>query len=230
MSGPRVERTVALIPLPATGPGPDGLRLTIQGRSVLQWTIDAIDRVPEIDSLVFARQEPASPALRDLAGQGPKPRYLGVPAPDWVSALRKALDVAPASDRVLLHQPNRPLTSAAGIRSFLLAATDQPAAAAVIPVKSTYKEVVDGSVRRTVERDHLFQLQHVLVVDRERIEVAVDDALGGSWKGSDEFALCQWASIPVGLVLGNFFNLPIVVRTDVEFAERSMAQMVRPAV
>lgn len=225
-----MERTVALIPLPSSRQGREGLRLTIQGRSVLDWTVDAIDQVPEIASLVFSCEEPGSALLQSAVGAAGKPRYVGEPASGWIAALRRALDVAPTSERVLLHQPNRPLTSAAGLRSFLLAANGQPAAASVVPVKSTYKEVVDGRVCGTVPRDQLFQLQHVLVVDRPRLEDAVDAALRNGWEGADEFALCQWAAIPIGLVQGSYFNLPVVRRTDVEFAELTMAQQVRPAV
>ncbi|HEY8678492.1 MAG TPA: 2-C-methyl-D-erythritol 4-phosphate cytidylyltransferase [Candidatus Dormibacteraeota bacterium] len=230
MSIAPVERTVALIPLPSSRQGRDGLRLTIQGRSILDWTVDAIDQVPEIASLVFSCQQPGWASLHDAAGASGKARYVGEPASGWVAALRRALDVAPASDRVLMQQPNRPLTSAAGLRSFLLAAKGQPAAAVVLPVKSTYKKVVDGRVCGTVPRDQLFQLQHTLVVDRRRLEDAVDAALRNGWDGADEFALCQWAAIPIGLVRGSYFNLPVVRRTDVEFAELTMAQHAQPAV
>jgi 2-C-methyl-D-erythritol 4-phosphate cytidylyltransferase len=113
-----------LIPLSDEPASRDGLLLTIQGRTVLDWTVDAMRRISEICDVVIAQ-----------------------PAANRLATLRQALDSAPPSDRILFHEPNRPLTSAAGLRSFLHDAGAHQAAAMVVPVKSTYKEVVDGRVR-----------------------------------------------------------------------------------
>jgi 2-C-methyl-D-erythritol 4-phosphate cytidylyltransferase / 2-C-methyl-D-erythritol 2,4-cyclodiphosphate synthase len=198
------ERTLALIPLPAASASRGGLRLTIQGRSVLDWTVDAMRQVPEISDLMIA--EPAATRLLTL---------------------QQALQTAPPSGRVLVHEPNRPLTSAAGLRSFIQAASAHPAAAMVAAVKSTYKEVVDGRVRSTMPRNQLFQLQHVLAVDRVPFEAAVSTALQQGWDEGDEFALCQWAGIPLELIQGSYFSFPIAARLDVEFAEKALAQGLR---
>jgi 2-C-methyl-D-erythritol 4-phosphate cytidylyltransferase len=200
------DRTLALIPLPNAPASQDGLLLTIQGRSVLEWTVDAMRQVPEISDLVIA--EPAASRLLTL---------------------HYALQTAPASERILLHEPNRPLTSAAGLRSFIRAAGAHPAAAMVAPVKSTYKEVVDGRVRSTMPRNQLFQLQHVLAVDRAPLEEAISTALQQGWDEGDEFALCQWAGIRIELIQGSYFNFPIAARLDVEFAEMALIQGLRLA-
>jgi 2-C-methyl-D-erythritol 4-phosphate cytidylyltransferase len=199
-------RTLALIPLPSEQAGQDGLLLTIQGRSVLDWTLDAMRRVPEICDVVIAQ-----------------------PASNRLSTLRQALDAAPASERVLFHEPNRPLTSAAGLRSFLHDASTHQAAAMVVPVKSTYKEVVDGRVRSTMPRHQLFQLQHVLVVDRGPFEEALGSAIRRGGVEGDEFALCQRAGIPIQLIPGSFFNFPIAARADAEFAEMALVKGFRLA-
>lgn len=200
------QRTVAVIPLSSDSSRKDGLLLTIQGRSVLDWTVDAMRRVAEISDVVVA--EPVSNRL---------------------STLRQALDRAPASDRVLFHEPNRPLTSAAGLGLFLREARPHPAATLVVPVKSTYKDVVEGRVRGTMPRHQLFQLQHVLVVDRGPFEAALHTAIGRSQVEGDEFALCQASGIPIQLIQGSFFNFPIAAKVDVEFAELALLKGLRLA-
>jgi 2-C-methyl-D-erythritol 4-phosphate cytidylyltransferase len=200
------ERTLALIPLPNEAASKDGLLLTIQGRSVLEWTIEAMRRVPEICELVIA--DPASNRLLTL---------------------QQALDSAPSSERILFHEPNRPLTSAAGLRSFLQEASSHQAAALVVPVKSTYKEVVDGRVQGTMPRDRLFQLQHVLVVDRAPFEEVLRTAIRLGRVDGDEFTLCQSAGIPIELIPGSYFNFPIAARVDVEFAEIALVKGLRLA-
>jgi 2-C-methyl-D-erythritol 4-phosphate cytidylyltransferase len=200
------ERTLALIPLSSEPASRDGLLLTIQGRTVLDWTVDAMRRISEICDVVIAQ-----------------------PAANRLLTLRQALDSAPASDRILFHEPNRPLTSAAGLRSFLHDAGAHQAAAMVVPVKSTYKEVVDGRVRSTMPRNQLFQLQHVLVVDRAPFEEVLNSAIRQGEVEGDEFALCQSAGIPIQLIPGSFFNFPIAARTDAEFAEMAMLQGLRLA-
>ena len=206
MNRPMTEGTLALIPLSNEAGSRDGLRLSIQGRSVLEWTVDAMRRVPEIGDVVIA--EPASNRLLTL---------------------RTALDSAPASARVLFHEPNRPLPSAAGLRSFLREATSHQAAAMVMPVKSTYKEVVDGMVVGTMPRNQLFQLQHVLVVDRAPFEEAMARAMRQGRLDGDEFTLCQRAGIPIQLVSGSFYNFPVAARADAEFAEMALVQGLRLA-
>ena len=200
------ERTVAVIPLSSDPSRKGGLLLTIQGRSVLDWTVDAMRRVSEISDVIIA--EPSSNRL---------------------STLRQALDSAPASDRVLFHEPNRPLTSAAGLGSFLREARTHQAAALVVPVKSTYKEVVDGLVMGTMPRHQLFQLQHVLVVDRGPFEEALHAAIGQGQVEGDEFALCQKSGIPIHLIQGSFFNFPIAAKVDAEFAEIALVKGLRLA-
>ena len=200
------ERTLALIPLSHAQASQDGLSLTIQGRTVLEWTVDAMRRVPEICEVVIA--QPASYRLLTL---------------------RQALDSAPASDRILFNEPNRPLTSAAGIGSFLRDASTHQAAAMVVPVKSTYKEVVAGRVVGTLPRNRLFQLQHVLVVDRAPFEEALAGALGQGTIDGDEFTICQGAGMPIQLIPGSFFNFPVAARADAEFAEMALLQGLRLA-
>jgi 2-C-methyl-D-erythritol 4-phosphate cytidylyltransferase len=198
------QRTLALIPLSSDPASKDRLLLTIQGRSVLEWTVDAMRQVPEICDVVVAE-----------------------PAPNRLLTLRQALDSAPPSDRILFHEPNRPLTSAAGLRSFLRDAGPHRAAAMVVPVKSTYKEVVDGRVVSTMPRNQLFQLQHVLVVDRVPFEDVLGSTIRKGQVDGDEFTVCQWAGIPIELIPGNYFNFPIAARLDVEFAEIALIKGLR---
>jgi len=200
------QRTLALIPLSSDPASKDRLLLTIQGRSVLEWTVDAMRMVPEIGDVVIA--EPASNRLLTL---------------------RQALDSAPVADRILFHEPNRPLTSAAGLRSFLRDAAAHPAAAMVVPVKSTYKEVVDGRVVSTIPRNQLYQLQHVLVVDRAPFEEALDSTIRQGRVDGDEFTACQSAGIPIQLIPGSYFNFPIAAHLDVEFAEIALVKGLRLA-
>jgi 2-C-methyl-D-erythritol 4-phosphate cytidylyltransferase len=206
MSQLRTEHTLAVIPLSSDPSRKDGLLLTIQGRSVLEWTVDAMRRVSEISDVVIA--EPASSRMLTL---------------------RQALESAPASERVLFHEPNRPLTSAAGLGSFLRDAGAHQAAAMVVPVKSTYKEVVDGRVQGTMPRNQLFQLQHVLVVDRAPFEEALHAAIREGVTEGDEFTLCQKSGIPIELIQASFFNFPIAARLDVEFAEIALVKGLRLA-
>ncbi|MDQ6712408.1 MAG: 2-C-methyl-D-erythritol 4-phosphate cytidylyltransferase [Candidatus Dormibacteraeota bacterium] len=202
----KTERTLALIPLSHEQASQDGLRLTIQGRTVLEWTVDAMRRVSEISDIVIAQ-----------------------PAPNRLVTLRQALDSAPASERVLFHEPNRPLTSAAGLRSFLRDASAHQAAAMVAPVKSTYKEVVDARVVGTMPRNQLFQLQHVLVVDRAPFEDALGGALREGKLDGDELTLCQRAGMPIQLIPGSFFNFPVAARADAEFVEMALLHGLRLA-
>jgi 2-C-methyl-D-erythritol 4-phosphate cytidylyltransferase len=125
-----------------------------------------------------------------------------------LEAIRRALDLVPSSEQIVLQHPDLPPMSPANLRALLKAAGDSQAAAAAVPVTSTYKQVVDGYVRSTLPRDHLFLLHGVMVIDRRRLAEALESDLRSGWGCTDEVSLCRRAGIPVQLVPGDYSPPP----------------------
>src|SRR5439155_19964613 len=108
------------------------------------------------------RSEPAAPVRLLVV----------VPGSGRLDAIRAALATAGPAPRVLIHEPNRPLTSPGSIEAVLLAAEGLPAAVAAVPARNTLKRVVDGRVVETVPRERLHQVQTRAVFER----AVLDDA------------------------------------------------------
>jgi len=199
------------------------LLLPLGGATVVDRTLDAIEAVPEVSAVVLARRRTTpgsvSAAIRRRPAQ--KERFFGAAGATRPEALALALEVAPPSARILVHDANRPLVGSAAL-SAVLAESAGPAGAAAAAAKSTYKEIVNGRVRRTIERDQLFEVRSPWVFERSTLEHAL--ALAARDPANvTELTLCQKARIPIRLLRDDYFNVPVMNAADVEFAELALA-------
>ncbi len=198
--------------------------LPLGGATVVDRTLDAIEAVPEVFAVVLARRRTTPGSVSAAIRQRPahKERYFGAAGATRPEALALALEVAPSSARVLVHDANRPLLNPAALSAMVAESAGQPAGVAAVAVKSTYKEIVSGRVRRTVEREELFDVRAPWVFERSGLERAL--ALRARDAANiTELTLCQKARIPIRLLRDDYFNVPVMNAADVEFAELALA-------
>src|SRR6266702_4350034 len=137
------------------GAGVPKALVQLAGRPLLQWSIDALAAVPEVQRIVVALPQGtrAPPGVTGVVG--------GAVRSDSV---RRALAACAEGDPVLVHDAARPLVTAELAASVLAAlARDQAADAAVAaaPVSDTVKQVTPRSdvVSRTLDRRWLWAVQ-----------------------------------------------------------------------
>ena len=89
-----------------------------------------------------------------------------------------------------------------------------------LPARNTYKEVHDGMVVRTVDREGLYLLQPPWIAERSAVE-RILDRLGTrpSVMGS-LMAGCRAAGITVRFLAGDPRNIPVRTDSDARFAEQ----------
>ena len=89
-----------------------------------------------------------------------------------------------------------------------------------LPARNTYKEVRDGMVVRTVDREGLYVLQPPWIAERSAVE-RILDRLGTrpSVMGS-LMAGCRAAGITVRFLAGDPRNIPVRTDSDARFAEQ----------
>jgi 2-C-methyl-D-erythritol 4-phosphate cytidylyltransferase len=207
---------LAVVPI---RPADAATTLSVGGRSVLDRTVRAIRAVPMVGRIVLALDGvDAAACLAAIEA----PEELDVIATAavvgrWV-AVAAALELGGSSDRVLLHDPDRPLVAPSAISDLLRQSEGFDATLGALPVLGTLKRVVDGLVVATPPRESLRALQPPWVFDRGALEIAVRRAIAEGWLAADELALCLRAGLVVQVVEGEDTNVPIRSRADATYA------------
>jgi 2-C-methyl-D-erythritol 4-phosphate cytidylyltransferase/2-C-methyl-D-erythritol 2,4-cyclodiphosphate synthase len=146
---------------------------------------------------------------------------------DSVQAGLKALDDDTAI--VLVHDGARPLVSREIIDRCYLAALQNGAAIAAVPVKDTLKRADNaGRVTATIDRTSLWQAQTPQAIRKDLLEKAFKH--NGDADVTDESSLLENAAIPVTLVAGAESNIKITHPEDLLLAEKIIQRHVQPRI
>lgn len=130
---------------------------------------------------------------------------------------------------VLVHDGARPLVSREIIDRCYLAALQNGAAIAAVPVKDTLKRADDGAkVTATIDRTSLWQAQTPQAIRKDLLEKAFE--YNGDADVTDESSLLENAAIPVTLVAGAESNIKITHPEDLLLAEKIIQQHVQPRI
>ena len=187
--------------------------VTLAGRPMVQWSVDALRAVPSVERIVVALPE------GETAPEG----TTGVPGGSVRSAsVRAALAVAGPSDLVIVHDAARPLVTPDVVEGTLAALTDGEADAAIAatPVADTIKEAdADGTVRATLDRSRLWAVQTPQTFRRAALERALDvddDTLAAA---TDDAWLVERTGGTVRVVSASPENLKVTTAADLQRAE-----------
>jgi 2-C-methyl-D-erythritol 4-phosphate cytidylyltransferase len=213
---------VALIVAAGSGErlGMDGPKALVElaGRSLLQWSVDALRAVPAIEQIVVALPEGADAPAGTSGVRGGAVRS---------ESVRLALAAAGPGDPVLVHDAARPLLTAELAGATIVALeTDETldGAIAAAPMTDTVKRVDgDGVVRETLDRRELWAVQTPQVFRRAALERALDVPDEVLARATDDAWLIERAGGRVGVVESSRENLKITTPHDLVVAEMLLA-------
>jgi 2-C-methyl-D-erythritol 4-phosphate cytidylyltransferase len=196
--------------------GPKAL-VTLGGRQMLDWSVEALRAVPAVEAIVVAL-----PA--DALQSAPEDTHAVAGGEVRSESVRAALRAAPPGDPVLVHDAARPLARPELFERVLaeLEASGDDAAIAAVPVSDTIKETAAGghSVVRTLERARLWAVQTPQAFRRHALErvlsEASDELLG---QATDDAWLIEQAGGRVHIVPGDPGNLKVTTAVDLRMAE-----------
>jgi 2-C-methyl-D-erythritol 4-phosphate cytidylyltransferase len=197
--------------------------VTLGGRPMLDWSVEALRSVTEIDCIVVALPADAL----DLAPAGTVAVAGGAVRS---ASVREALRACPAGDPVVVHDAARPLAPARLFERALaqLEGSGADAVIAAAPVSDTIKEVdgTDGrTVTRTLERARLWAVQTPQVFRRSALERALLDAAEETLAAAtDDAWLIERAGGTVEVVQSSPANFKITTPTDLTLAELLLAK------
>ena len=204
------------------GTGSPKALVSLAGRPMLEWSVDALRRVDAVRRIVIALPAAELAAAPDgtLAVAGGATRSQSV---------REALSAAGDGDPVIVHDAARPLADAELFERALaeLESSGADAVIAAAPVADTIKEVAgDGrTVARTLDRARLWAVQTPQVFRRAALERALydaDDALLES--ATDDAWLIERAGGVVRVVEALAPNLKVTTPIDLRLAELVLTQ------
>jgi 2-C-methyl-D-erythritol 4-phosphate cytidylyltransferase len=188
--------------------------VTLAGRPMVQWSVDALRAVASVERIVVALPE----------GESAPEGTTGVPGGSVRSAsVRAALDVAGPGDPVIVHDAARPLVTPDDVANTLAALGDADGAIAAAPVADTIKEAdADGTVRATLDRSRLWAVQTPQTFRRSALEHALDvddDTLAAA---TDDAWLVERAGGTVRVVSASPDNLKVTTAVDLQRAELAL--------
>jgi 2-C-methyl-D-erythritol 4-phosphate cytidylyltransferase len=216
---------VALIVAAGSGErlGMDGPKALVElaGRSLLQWSVDALRALPAIEQIVVALPAGADAPEGTSGVRGGRVRS---------ESVRLALAAAEGGrnrDLVLVHDAARPLLTGELARATidaLEADETLDGAIAAVPMIDTVKRVTsDGVVAETLDRDELWGVQTPQVFRRAALERALevpDEVLA---QATDDAWLIDRAGGRVGVVESSRENLKVTTSHDLVVAEMLLA-------
>jgi 2-C-methyl-D-erythritol 4-phosphate cytidylyltransferase len=197
--------------------------VTLGGRPMLEWSVEALRSVADVERIVVAL-----PA--DWLDAAPEGVVAVAGGPARSASVREALTASGDGDPVVVHDAARPLAPA---RLFerALAQLERSGADAVIAaarVSDTIKEVdaPDGrTVARTLDRARLWAVQTPQVFRRSALERALHDADDETLRAAtDDAWLVEQAGGVVEVVESSPVNLKITTPTDLTLAELLLAE------
>ena len=192
----------------------------LAGRPMLEWSLDAI-RAAGIADIVVALP-PGSAAVA---------RWVGVPGGATRSeSVRAALEAAPPSDAVVVHDAARPLVRPEHFTAALAALADADCAIAAAPMTDTVKQAgADRFVTATLDRTRLWAIQTPQAFRRAALERALslpDDVLA---QATDDAWLVERTGGTVRVVESTPANLKVTTPHDLRIAELLLADRLPPA-
>jgi 2-C-methyl-D-erythritol 4-phosphate cytidylyltransferase len=230
--------TVALIVAAGSGErlgaGQPKALVELSGRPLVQWSVDALSQVADIEQIVLALPP-------------------GVPAPGGVTrvdggdtrsdSVRRALAAASINperadaiegrtELVLVHDGARPLVSAAIAEAVIAALADDEGADAAIaaaPVTDTVKRVDHaGAVLETLERSELWAVQTPQVFRRAALERALAVPAQELARATDDAWLIERSGGRVIVVQASDQNLKVTTPLDLRVAGLLLAERGSP--
>jgi 2-C-methyl-D-erythritol 4-phosphate cytidylyltransferase len=199
------------------GSGRPKALVTLAGRPMLEWSVDALRAVQGIERIVVAL--PAGELHRAPAGTiavtGGEVRSLSV---------RRALGASGDGDPVIVHDAARPLARTALFERALaeLARSGAAAVIAAAPVADTIKEAADDgrTVARTVDRARLWAIQTPQVFTRTALTRALANASQDDLAAAtDDAWLVERSGATVRLLPSEQLNLKVTTPEDLRIAE-----------
>ncbi|MGE0543134.1 MAG: 2-C-methyl-D-erythritol 4-phosphate cytidylyltransferase [Dehalococcoidia bacterium] len=197
--------------------GQDKILLSIAGRPLLAYALDAFETCDKVDQVVVVLSSDNAADILPLLSEYPKVVRTCMGGRRRQDSVRAGLHTIAPREWVVVHDGARPLVTPELIQSGIKAAAETGAASAALPVVETLKEADSLSiVRKTVSRDRLWTVQTPQVFRYDLLLRAHNAAIADV---TDDCALVEQIGVAVKLFPGSRANLKVTTPEDIAIVE-----------
>lgn len=196
--------------------------LSLAGQTLLERSARALGAAPSITAVVAVVPASDVDEARDLCEALAKPCVVVAGGERRQDSVRAGLAALPSGFEgvVLVHDAARPLVSIALVEAVVQAAREHGAAIPVVPLADTIKQVGDGRIAGTVDRDRLAAAQTPQGFRLELLARAYERAFADGVVVTDESMALERLGLPVACVPGSSRNRKLTTPDDLAWAER----------
>jgi len=197
--------------------------LRIGQRPILFYTLKQIELCREIDEIILSVPEDeltfVADEIVDRYGIQKIRKIVagGKERQDSVRAAFEAIDQVP--ELVMVHDGVRPFISQEIMIRAIRETRKRGATIVGIPITATVKQVINGKVGATLNRNELWEIQTPQTFRYDWFRRAIEKAQADHFYGTDDASLLEHAHFPVYAVLGSPYNIKITHPEDLEMAE-----------
>ena len=195
--------------------------LPLGGIPIIQRTLAPFVRCGLIQEVIVASSADAIDPIREIADSlhSPIPVRIVPGGTDRQGSVWNALTTLSAeTDIVLIHDAVRPFITGSLIGQCIEGAREHGAVTAVRPIHETVKEVRDGIVTSSPDRDALRITLTPQAFRRDIIVRAHERAMEDGFTGTDDCMLVERMGEPVHVIEGDDFNIKITTPADLAIA------------
>lgn len=202
--------------------------LTLADRPILAHTLALFDSHFVVDRIhVIAPEAEIDYCRREVVERYDfdKVRSIVAGGPERQDSVRNGLLACggEADDIVLIHDGARPFLSPALIPDVVATAARVGGCVVGVPVKDTIKEVADGMLVGTPDRQRLWQAQTPQAFRFAVIREAHERAEREGFRGTDDAALVERLGGSVAMIEGSYRNIKITTPEDLILARAFLA-------
>lgn len=205
--------------------GEDKILLNINGRSVIDHTLEVFHSSDMVDEIVIVTNSEKLGYMRSLCKTRDYKKVAAIVegGETRVHSVMRGLDhVQNKSGLVAIHDGARPLVPLQVINDTIGKAISFHAAAPAIPVKDTIKSAKNHIVTSTPDRSLLYAIQTPQVFDYDLLRGALQHALDHDIGITDDCSAVEAIGMSVYLSHGSEENIKITTPLDVIIAEAIM--------
>lgn len=203
--------------------GSNKVLLPLLGRPIIQYSLDALQRVACVDRVVLVARDDEVVTMEQLCRDSSKVAAVVPGGAQRQDSVRNAVEWLRANgaadeDRLLVHDGARPLVTAELIQRCLDALGQAVAAIPGLPVRETVKRVSGNLVVHTVERQDLVAVQTPQAFRFGVLYSAHSAAVAAGYCGTDDASLVERLGLPVAVVPGDPCNIKVTTPEDLVIA------------
>jgi len=199
--------------------GSDKQKAFIKGKSVLERTLEAMEKHEEVDEIILVLNEgvPKDKYYRQYS-KLKKVVIGGQRRQDSVAAGFQAIGYDPES-LVLIHDGARPLVKKDLISRIIKSAQENGAVVPVLPIQDTVKSVTGDTVDKTLDRSKLYRCQTPQGFRYPVLKSALEEAMKAGYYSTDEASLVERMGGQSKVIPGDYTNIKITYPEDIKIAE-----------